>query len=80
MPQTEPPPARELMGGTDYDWGSGIAVDPAGNLYIAGGTYSTDFPVTPDTRPFGGGPDDAVVVKLLPALTTDFATYRRRKR
>lgn len=67
--------ASALIGGTNYDWGSGIAVDPAGNLYIAGTSYSTDFPVTLGSRPFGGGPDDLVVVKLLPALTVDFATY-----
>lgn len=64
-----------LIGGSDFDWGSGIAVDAAGNLYIAGTSYSPDFPVTSGTRPYGGGPDDSVVVKLLPALTVDFATY-----
>lgn len=35
---------------TDYDAGEigyGIAVDASGNAYVAGETYSTDFPVTP---------------------------------
>jgi hypothetical protein len=66
-----------LIGGSSYDFSSGIAVDPAGAVYLAGTTYSTDFPVTANTRPHGGGPDDSVVVVLAPApaLTIDFATY-----
>jgi hypothetical protein len=34
------------LGGTGGDAGNGIAVDSAGNAYIAGTTYSADFPVT----------------------------------
>jgi len=35
-----------FVGGTDIDWGMGIAVDTIGNAYITGSTYSKDFPVT----------------------------------
>jgi hypothetical protein len=35
------------LGGSDLDGGVGIAVDSAGNAYIAGETLSADFPVTP---------------------------------
>jgi hypothetical protein len=34
------------LGGSNYDQGSAIAVDPAGNAYVAGQTTSTNFPVT----------------------------------
>jgi sugar lactone lactonase YvrE len=34
------------LGGSNGDGGSGIAVDLAGNAYIDGATYSSDFPVT----------------------------------
>jgi Bacterial Ig-like domain (group 3)/Beta-propeller repeat len=35
------------LGGSDDDWGYGIAVDGAGNAYLTGRTWSTDFPTTP---------------------------------
>lgn len=34
------------FGGTGNDAGSGITLDPSGNIYVAGSTYSGDFPVT----------------------------------
>jgi Beta-propeller repeat len=35
-----------ILGGTTNDSGTGIAVDEAGNAYVAGYTSSTNFPVT----------------------------------
>ncbi|MFB3897161.1 MAG: SBBP repeat-containing protein [bacterium] len=34
------------LGGNDYDWGRGIALDKAGNAYITGYTCSSTFPTT----------------------------------
>ena len=34
------------LGGTSYDFGTGIAVDANGNAYVVGSTASSDFPVT----------------------------------
>jgi hypothetical protein len=53
------------LGGSDEDFGRGIAVDSAGNAYIAGHTYSADFPTTPGAADatLGGG-RDAFVAKL----------------
>jgi len=34
------------LGGSDTEWGNGIAVDADGNAYVAGATLSTDFPTT----------------------------------
>jgi len=56
------------IGGSDYDWGNGIAVDGAGNAYVVGSTYSTEaegFPVTvgPDLT-HNGGDSDAFVAKV----------------
>ena len=55
-----------FLGGSGADGGSGIAVDAAGNAYVAGATFSADFPTTPaafDTT-YNGGVGDAFVTKL----------------
>jgi hypothetical protein len=53
------------FGGSDFDEGNGIAVDGAGNAYVAGRTRSANFPVTSGAfkTTFGGG-TDAFVTKL----------------
>src|SRR6266850_3198159 len=65
------------LGGGNFDEGLGIAVDSAGNAYVAGGTDSTNFPTTPTAfqTTFGGGTCfggpcfDAFVTKLNPTGT-----------
>jgi hypothetical protein len=64
------------IGGSGVDWGNGIALDSAGNAYVAGQTESASFPTTPgvlDTTLGGGG--DAFVAKLDPAGTVLFSTF-----
>ena len=57
------------LGGNDNDWGSGIALDGAGNVYVAGSTESTDFPTANPLQSACGGffCNDAFVAKLNPA-------------
>lgn len=54
------------IGGLDYDEGDGIAVDAAGNAYVAGYTYSdeTSFPVTIGPDLIYNSRNDAFVAKV----------------
>ena len=56
-----------LIGGSIGDGGAAIAVDEQGNAFVAGITYSSDFPTTPGAfqqKPRGSG--DAFILKLHP--------------
>lgn len=56
------------LGGSDHDNGFAIAVDESNHAYVTGATYSTDFPVTPDSfQTSRSGYPDAFVAKLNPA-------------
>ncbi len=52
------------LGGGGLDSVRAIAVDSAGNAYVAGQTDSTDFPVAGAVRPTSGGGVDAFIAKL----------------
>jgi Abnormal spindle-like microcephaly-assoc'd, ASPM-SPD-2-Hydin/Beta-propeller repeat len=55
------------LGGSSDDGAVALAVDAAGNAYIHGNTYSTNFPTTPNAfQPASGGPPDAFVAELDP--------------
>src|SRR5207302_298454 len=54
------------LGGNTYDWGFGIAVDSGGNAYVAGMTFSANFPTTAGAfQPAASG--GAFVTKLNPS-------------
>lgn len=55
------------LGGSGSDFGSGIALDSKGNIYVVGSTDSTDFPVTQGAfqNSLGKG-NDAFVLKIGP--------------
>ncbi len=65
------------LGGRDLDAGFAIAVDAAGSAYVAGDTYSNDFPVTPGAFQTRSGPAfDAFLAKLDPAAgALVYSTY-----
>jgi hypothetical protein len=53
------------LGGIDFDQGVGVAVDASGNAYVAGETFSSDFPTTPGAfQKTAPGNGDAFVSKL----------------
>ena len=53
-----------FIGGAGSDGIVGLAVDGPGNAYIAGFTYSSDFPVVSPIQPGNAGAQDAFVAKF----------------
>lgn len=66
------------LGGTDYEWGRGLAVDESGRVYFSGSTLSLDFPVQNMMQPYSNGGYDAFIgrITLKPGVTTTLATDR----
>jgi hypothetical protein len=71
-----------FLGGSDADYGYDIALDEAGNIYVAGETRSSDFPIRQATQPSRGGGAvyiyDAFVTQIISAggsYTLGFSTY-----
>ena len=58
------------LGGSSIDGANAIAVAPDGSAFIAGGTFSSDFPTAHPLQPNAGGPhdfpQDAFVAKISP--------------
>jgi hypothetical protein len=64
------------LGGSAADYVSAIAVNPAGNAFVAGSTYSTNFPSVRAVQPASGGNQDAFVAELTPSANgLLFSTY-----
>ncbi len=68
------------FGGNGDDFGVGVKLDPAGNIYICGRTGSTNFsgnpvPGTPSGQPLNGTGTAAFVAKISSSGTLIFSTY-----
>lgn len=68
------------LGGSNIDGANGIAVAPDGTAFIAGGTFSINFPTAHPLQPNRGGPfdlsQDAFVAKLsADGSTLLYSTY-----
>jgi Beta-propeller repeat len=64
------------LGGSSFDWASGIAADGSGNAYVAGYTSSFDFPAIGGVQPGFNGFYDAFVTTINAAGSTlTFSTY-----
>ncbi len=56
-----------FIGGSGFDTGVAIEVDDFGNIYVAGNTFSTDFPVINANQSENNGNWDCFILKLNPA-------------
>ncbi|WP_080507532.1 SBBP repeat-containing protein [Bryobacter aggregatus] len=74
------------LGGKSHDMARGVALGTGGAIYVAGGTYSSDFPTTPgayqtkggvveSSSSYDGAADDAWVMKINAAGMADYSTY-----
>jgi hypothetical protein len=53
------------VGGSKDDYGTAVAVDRSGNIYLAGYTTSTDFPTVRPEQSTNAGGNDAFVMKVV---------------
>ena len=62
------------FGGTGDERATSVAVDGAGNIYLAGSTTSADLPTTLGTTLKGAGPN-VYIAKITPTSTLEYVTY-----
>ena len=64
------------LGGNTDDQAFSVAIDAAGNLWIAGSTESANFPIVNALQPKSGGATDAFVAEIAAdGATIKYATY-----
>lgn len=64
-----------LLGGSGFDIAEGLALDPAGGVYVVGHTTSTDFPLIDAFQTERRGSSDVWIAKLDTAGTLAYSTY-----
>jgi hypothetical protein len=67
-----------FLGGSQYEYGFGLAVDSENHAYVTGNTASADFPTTPTSfdPSYNGGDTDGFVSKLgADGATLIYSTY-----
>jgi hypothetical protein len=64
-----------FLGGSSDDTGYNLAVDPYGNAYLVGMTFSSNFPLANATQWSSGGNSDAFVTKLDGGGNMLFSTF-----
>ena len=62
------------LGGSSIDSAKGIAIAPDGTAFIAGGTFSADFPTAHPLQPNVGGPHDFPQDAFVTKLSADGST------
>ncbi len=62
------------LGGDDKDEGRAIAVDSAGDIYLTGETFSSDFPLSNPLQAANLGQSDAFVTKIS-GSALEYSTY-----
>jgi hypothetical protein len=64
------------LGGSNYDEGDSIALDAAGNIYVAGDTQANDFPTVNAVQSSWGGDYDAWAARIsADGSHLDYSTY-----
>lgn len=63
------------LGGSGVDFAHHVAIDGAGNAYVTGQTYSTDFPTLNPLQAANAGYSDVFVTKYTSAGARVFSTY-----
>ncbi len=62
------------LGGSSIDGANGVAVAPDGTAFIAGGTFSSDFPTAHPLQPNAGGPADFPQDAFVSKISADGST------
>ena len=58
------------LGGGDDDWANSVVLDGSGGIYVAGSSFSADFPMENPFQPSNAGNGDALLFKLSDSSVT----------